>query len=123
MRNEVIISLCDALGEVLGEASKDLSIKTKFKLAKNRKILEPLYNVIMEQRDNIVKKYGVEDKNGSVTVPTDKIGIVNKEMQELSKIENECELEKITLEELGDAPIQGNVLMNLFPIIEEALDN
>jgi len=48
MRNEVIISLCDALGEVLGEASKDLSIKTKFKLAKNRKILEPLYNVIME---------------------------------------------------------------------------
>ena len=122
MKNKEIFELYTALSTILGEPSKELGIRTKFKLAKNQIAIDKIYELVQKQHNSIIERYGEEKENGVITVPPEKIDITRKEINELMEINNEITLEKINLDELDGAPITSETLMKLMPIIEETHD-
>ena len=122
MKNFEILRLYDALEAISGEDSKELSIQAKFKMAKNKMKLTELRNVIMDQRASIITKYGETQEDGSIKVPTSKYDITSHEIDQLLEIETQCDVEKLTLNELEGARIDVDTMMKLMPMIEETHD-
>ena len=122
MKNKEIFELYTALSNILGEPSKNLGIKAKFKLAKNQLAIDKIYELIQKQHNAIIERYGEQKDDGVITVPPEKIDITKKEINELMEINNSVDLEKVTLDELEGAPITSETLIGLMPIIEETHD-
>lgn len=94
------------------------SAKTSFILMKNIQALEPFYKIIVEQRENTIKKYGEESENGYYKIPTDKQAEANKELYELGIVVNEVDLNKINVEELDKAELSITEIEALSSILE-----
>ena len=114
----MIINLSNADIIVLYETlqknyQKELSITAGFFIAKNIKILQPIYEVIIESRNQIYEKFGTLQIDGTIRIPSDKIQEANEQLKQLSEINNSLDLNNAswTLEEI----------VNLYPILEEDL--
>ena len=118
MKVKDIIKLYEGLVK-LGEANLKLPAKTSYGLAKNKVVLEPLYQAANEARQSIWIKYGEPTLEGGLQIPNEKIGNANQEMIELFETENEVRIHKIKLEDFGDVPIDFSLIENIMDIIEE----
>jgi len=95
----------------------ELPVKTSFKIRKIIKTLSSDYNVFVEERNNIIKKFELDEK-GSIKSDEDK----NKAIELIHEIaieEIEYNLEKITFDELGDCKIKTSTILNIDNILEE----
>lgn len=114
--NNQIFSLYDG---IMKFKTKELPIKVGFNILRNIQTIEPIYNSIIELKDNILVKYGEVQENGRVNIPNDKMEIVNKELYELGNIENDIELKIIKLSDIEDINLTVEDLEKLQIIIED----
>ena len=93
----------------------DLKVKTAFKIRKIIKKLNSEYDTFIEQRNEIIKKFELED--GSIKNEEDK----HKALEMISEIafeKIEFEIEKLTEEELDCDHITTEILMKIDDILE-----
>lgn len=114
LTNDEIYLLYSALQSLKNEKIA-LPIKDGFVLVKNMKILQPLVEAIEETRETIIKKY--VDESGVICA--EKRAAVNKELYELSKVENDVILNKLSLTKIENLNLDLNIISALAPIIEE----
>ena len=73
---------------------------------------------VEKYRMDIIKKYG-EEVDGNYNVPQDKIEIANKELQDLFSIEQEINIYKFNIEDLGDIKLTANQMNAILFMIED----
>ena len=117
MTNKEIFNLYEGLEEIFQDKTFIFDIKTSFKLAKNKNILEPFYNSILEARNVILYKYGTQDKDDTVIIKKEEMINFEKELTELMELENNIQLEEISLNEL-EGKISVSTVWKLIPIIK-----
>ena len=120
MKNKDIYRLYEGLCEIADNSSLRFNIKTSLILAKDKAILEPIYDAIYQSRQSIIKKYGKLINNGSDwNIPYEKVEEFSSELNELMEIDNNICLEGITLQDLGDNIIPIALIQKILPLIEE----
>lgn len=116
--NADIVSLYETLQN---NSHKELPIETSFIMAKNMKILQPIYEIITESRNKIYKQFGDLQEDGTIRIPSDKIQEANEQLKQLSEINNSLDLNKVKLSTLQNASWTLEEIVNLYPILEEDL--
>ena len=113
---------------VLNELSsnKSTNIKSVYKIAKISKTLKNEIELIDEQRLAIIKKYCAMDDNGlpkiedgQYIIPSENNQILQQELNEFLSIENQINIEPLTLEDFEGYDISSRQLTELFAIMEE----
>lgn len=118
MKNKDIYDLYDGLYEISQDKELKLNARTSFYLARNKNLLEPYYNAIVETRTKILEKYGEIKKDGSWFVPKSRIEEFTREWNAFMDIENIVNLQKIKVEDF-QTQINIEIMGKLLPIIEE----
>ena len=124
--NKLLIESSNALKEI---TTFSLPIKTSFKIAKIVRQVQPTIDAYEEVLKNLQEKYAEKDEEGKPRVnDTDNPGIkqillsdaekFSKEYQELLDAINEITIEKLTIEDFGEAEIKPNLLVQLSWLIE-----
>ena len=116
--NEEVLTILKGLSE-LEELDLPLNIKTSYYLARVRQTLNTYANIIQEKQLDIYKRHGEKTGRNEYKVPDDKIEMLQNDLNELMKIENEVQITKIKLEDFGDNNIPFYVIEKLLLVIEE----
>lgn len=116
LSNLDLVSLYEGLQEV---KTKTIPIEIGFLMVKNMKILEPIYQAIIESRTGLLTQVGEIQTDGSIKIPQDKIQETNFQLAQLSSIENTLDLSLIKLSALKEASWTLEEIMNIYPIIKE----
>ena len=115
LTNNEIYTMANMIQPIAHSTTIQLPIKANFFLQKNAKMLAAAAKEIDEARVEIGKRYGEYDKNTSMyNIPNEKMEDASKALEELFNIEQELDVKKIKIEDLGDAsftPAQMQVLM------------
>ena len=80
-----------------------LPIKVAWKLTKLVKVFDKELAEIEEFRISLIKKLGVQDDEGSIKVPEDKMSDFIDEFNELLLTEIDVDFEPIDIEQLGES--------------------
>lgn len=118
MKNKDIYDLYEGLAAVGQNNELKFDARTSFYLARNKNLLEPYYNAIIETRTKILDKYGKVQEDGNWFVPKDKIEEFTREWDAFMSIENIVNLQKIKIEDF-QTQINIEIMEKLLPIIEE----
>jgi hypothetical protein len=116
LKSYEVCNLYESLINIQQENIK-FPIKFGFILIKNTKLLAPIYESIIQVRDNTFMNYAEEDGNGETIIPEDKIEAAQKELDELSEVENEVLLSTVSLKEIEEFELGLKDLEGLYPII------
>ena len=92
---------------------KPLPIKVAWNLNKLVKVFDKELADIEEFRVDLIKKLGIENEDGSVKVPDDKMNDFVDEFNELLNQEMEISFEPISVDVLGDTTISAKDMMIL----------
>lgn len=117
MTNKEILNTYEALSK-LNKSDIKFNIKVSYKLAKNKKILQPFYEAIISARYKKLIEIGEQNKDGTITIPNEKIDEADKIIKDLFEIDNKIELEKISLEELEEYDLEFDIIDGLYNIIK-----
>lgn len=119
MKNSEIYDLYEGL--VLLGRDKDLKFNAKisFYLAKNKNILEPLYNAIVDTRFQVLEKYGERQENGDYKVSVENMEEFTKEWDSFMNIDNIVTLNNINIDDFKDEKINIDLVEKLMPILKE----
>ena len=117
MKNKDIFTLYEGLYEIGQDKELKFDIKTSFILAKDKNILQPVYDAILETRQKILEKYGEPLENGDWRVPNEKIKDFQKEWNDFMEMENFISLQGITLEDIKTKEIHIDLMEKLLPLI------
>lgn len=112
--NNEIYALMQGLQE-LKSLKVTMPIKDGFNLVKDIKILTPIVEAIDESLEEIISKYA----NESGAVPPESTAQANQELYELSLIENEVDLIKLSLVKIEKLELDLNLISKIAPIIED----
>lgn len=118
MTNGEIVNLYEGLQNIKTIA---LPIQIAYIFLRNSQVLSPLYQTIMQCRDDLVRKYGALQEDGRYTVPLENIEQFQEEINQLTKIENQVELTKVSLSELSSLNLSMSELQAIMPIISEGI--
>jgi hypothetical protein len=124
------VTLNDILNnaEIFRELStKSLPVKTAFKVARLIRELDKENTTFDESRRQIIEKYAERDENGiikqtaegNIQLQQDKIEECNNELVELLNTTIEINVDKISIDALGDIKITPAQMINLEAFIEE----
>lgn len=124
------VTLNDILNnaEIFRELStKSLPVKTAFKVARLIRELDKENTTFDESRRQIIEKYAERDENGiikqtaegNIQLQQDKIEECNNELVELLNTTIEINVDKISIDALGDIQITPAQMINLEAFIEE----
>lgn len=118
MTNKEIFDLYEGF-VALGENKEvKLNIKASFYLARNKNLLKPYYNAIIETRSKLLDKYGEALENGNWKVPKENLKDFTKEWDAFMGITNIVDIKKIKLEDF-ESKIGIDLMEKLLPIIED----
>ena len=118
MNNGMIYQYALALDEALNDNDLQMPVAVIFSIEKNKQTLMAIAQDVEKYRMDIIKKYGKE-VNGNYKVPQDKIEIANKELQDLFSIEQEVNIYKFNIEDLGDIKLTSNQMNAILFMIED----
>ena len=118
MNNGMIYQYALALNEALNDNDLQMPVAVIFSIEKNKQTLMTVAQDVEKYRMDIIKKYG-EEVNGNYNVPQDKIEIANKELQDLFSIEQEVNIYKFNIEDLGDIKLTSNQMNAILFMIED----
>lgn len=120
---DLATNLLEAFPRIDGEEdAKTYPIKVLFYLRKNIKNLTELAQDIETARVEIIKRYGVEDKDnpGQFKFETDeKVESANKEFTELFNLEQEVTIYTIPLDAFNDMQLTEKQMDAIMDMIEE----
>ena len=119
MINSEIIGLYNALMKISDSPLKFDAV-TSFKLAKNKRTLQPIVEAIIEARQTLFKKYNTSKsaEDPEIFIPNEKVPAFQEEYLNLLDTKVEVSLEKISLDSLKDIKIEMELMENLIPMIE-----
>ena len=123
LTNKEIVNSIEALKNL---STKELDVKTSFKIAKNIKTIDEISNIFIEEKRKLVSKYGIKDDkgnlklddNGVAEIDKDNLEEWNRSYAELLEIENNIEVEKIKLSDL-DVRVSAQELLAIEYMLEE----
>lgn len=118
MNNGIIYQYALTLNEVLNDNDLQMPVAVLFSIEKNKQTLMAVAQDVEKYRMDIIKKYG-EEVDGNYNVPQDKIEIANKELQDLFSIEQEINIYKFNIEDLGDIKLTSNQMNAILFMIED----
>ena len=118
MNNGMIYQYALALNEALKDNDLPMPVAVIFSIEKNKQTLMAAAQDGEKYRMDIIKKYGKE-VDGNYNVPQDKIEIANKELQDLFSIEQEVNIYKFNIEDLGDIKLTSNQMNAILFMIED----
>ena len=118
MNNGMIYQYALTLNEVLNDNDLQMPVAVIFSIEKNKQTLMAVAQDVEKYRMDIIKKYG-EEVDGNYNVPQDKIEIANKELQDLFSIEQEINIYKFNIEDLGDIKLTSNQMNAILFMIED----
>ena len=118
MNNGMIYQYALALNEALNDNDLQMPVAVLFSIEKNKQTLMAAAQDVEKYRMDIIKKYG-EEVDGNYNVPQDKIEIANKELQDLFSIEQEINIYKFNIEDLGDIKLTANQMNAILFMIED----
>ena len=118
MNNGMIYQYVLALNEALNDNDLQMPVAVIFSIEKNKQTLMTVAQDVEKYRMDIIKKYG-EEIDGNYNVPQDKIEIANKELQDLFSIEQEVNIYKFNIEDLGDIKLTSNQMNAILFMIED----
>lgn len=115
LTNNEIYTMANMIQPIAHSTTIHLPIKANFFLQKNAKMFAAAAKEIEEARVEIGKRYGEYDVNTSMyNIPNEKMADASKALEELFNIEQDLDVKKIKVEDLGDVnftPAQMQVLM------------
>ena len=118
MNNGMIYQYALTLNEALNDNDLQMPVAVIFSIEKNKKTLMAIAQDVEKYRMDIIKKYG-EEVDGNYNVPQNKIEIANKELQDLFSIEQEVNIYKFNIEDLGDIKLTSNQMNAILFMIED----
>lgn len=120
MTNSEIIGLYDALTKISLNNSLKFDAVTCFKLAKNKRTIQPVMESIIEARRILFDKYGTpkNTEEPEIFIPKEKVPAFQKEYLDLLNTKVQIELEKISIEALKDTKLEMELIENLMPVID-----
>ena len=118
MNNGMIYQCALTLNEALDDNDLPMPVAVIFSIEKNKQTLMAVAQDVEKYRMDIIKKYG-EEIDGNYNVPQDKIEIANKELQDLFSIEQEINIYKFNIEDLGDIKLTSNQMNAILFMIED----
>ena len=120
MTNSEIIGLYDALTKISLNNSLKFDAVTCFKLAKNKRTIQPIMESIIEARQILFDKYGTPKtaEEPEIFIPKEKVPAFQEEYLDLTNTKVQVELEKIPIESFKDTKLEMELMENLMPIIE-----
>ena len=118
MNNGMIYQYALTLNEVLNNNDLQMPVAVIFSIEKNKQTLMAVAQDVEKYRMDIIKKYG-EEVDCNYNVPQDKIEIANKELQDLFSIEQEVNIYKFNIEDLGDIKLTSNQMNAILFMIED----
>ena len=118
MNNGMIYQYALTLNEALNDNDLQMPVAVLFSIEKNKQTLMAVAQDVEKYRMDIIKKYG-EEVDGNYNVPQDKIEIANKELQDLFSIEQEVNIYKFNIEDLGDIKLTSNQMNAILFMIED----
>ena len=118
MKNKEIFNLYEGLYEISQDKELKFGVRISYIFAKNKNILQPYYDAIIDTRQKILEKYGEPQDNGDWRVNKEKMNIFMSEWNAFMEIENFVNLEKIRIEDLNGEKIGVELMEKLLSIIE-----
>ena len=118
MNNCMIYQYALTLNKALNDDDLQMPVAVIFSIEKNKQTLMAVAQDVEKYRMDIIKKYGKE-VDGNYNVPQDKIEIANKELQDLFSIEQEVNIYKFNIEDLGDIKLTSNQMNAILFMIED----
>ena len=118
MNNGLIYQYALTLSEALNDNDLQMPVAVLFSIEKNKQTLMAVAQDVEKYRMDIIKKYG-EEVDGNYNVPQNKIEIANKELQDLFSIEQEVNIYKFNIEDLGDIKLTSNQMNAIIFMIED----
>ena len=118
MNNGMIYQYALTLNKALNDNDLQMPVAVIFSIEKNKQTLMAVAQDVEKYRMDIIKKYGKE-VDGNYNVPQDKIEIANKELQDLFSIEQEVNIYKFNIEDLGDIKLTSNQMNAILFMIED----
>ncbi len=94
--------------------------KAAFKIGKLFKLINNEYRECETQRENLIKKYGQEDKEkGEIRVLPENLEIFTNEIRSLLEVDVDLNFDQIPVEDLGEVCIPIEVMANLSVFFKE----
>ena len=120
MINSEIIGLYNALQKISLDNSLKFDATTCFKMAKNKRALEPIVESIIEARRILFNKYKApkDKEDPEIFIPKEKVPAFQEEYFDLLNTKVQIELEKISLNSFKDIKLEMELVENLMPMIE-----
>lgn len=118
MTNKEIFNLYEGLYEISQDKELKFGVRISYTFAKNKNILQPYYDAIVDTRQKILEKYGEPQDNGDWYVSKEKMDIFMSEWNAFMEIENFVNLEKVKIENLEGEKIGIKLMEKLLPVIE-----
>ena len=125
MTNKEVIDLYEALLAIQKNENIILPIRVGYVFLKNIKILQPIYESIMETIQTIGNKYGTlifnEQNQPMFQIDKDKIDLANQELIELNNFNNGeiLNLTYLKLQDIENISLPMNYLSAIAVLIEE----
>lgn len=122
MKLNDIINLYNAIKQVIDNTEIKISTICKFRLLTNLKALETPISTFEILRNEKIKEYGTEKDDGSYGIAKENKEAFDKFSQELTILLSQdfsVQLTKIKAEDIIIEGINSDLLMALYPIIEE----
>lgn len=124
LTNKKILNYAMTIGAI---SNKELPIKVSYALAKNISKIEKELEIYNKEREKLIEKYSVKDKNNQTVIDeNNQIQIQdecledwNKDIKELQNIEVKIDIHKFKLEELNGYNMTPAELMAIDYMIEE----
>jgi len=90
-----------------------LPIKVSYRLMRLVNKLDPVYKSYDDKRNELVKEFGDEDKDGNIAVKDPKkIKLFFAKLAELLAIEEEIDFTPFKIDELGDINVEPKLISN-----------
>ena len=120
LTNNEIYNYANNLVENFSNNDIKFPIKVNFYLQKNLNTLIELAQEIEKQRIEIVREYGVENKETQkVEVPLEKIPEARQKVEELFELTQEVKIYKVSLDAFGDIQLTAGQMQALLFMVEE----
>lgn len=119
------VTLANSLQRLNDILQRPLPIRVSYAINKNKNKLESELKTYNTERDKLVEKHSIKDKNGKTIVdeknqmtPQNK-NDWNKDMQELLMIENDIDIHKFKIEQLDGYDMSVNDIIAIEYMIED----
>ena len=119
MKNKEIFNLYEGLHEISQDKELKFGVRISYTLAKDKNILQPYYDAIIDTRQKILEKYGEPQDNGDWHINKEKMDVFMSEWKAFMEIENYIGLDGVKIEDLDGEKIGIELIEKILPIIEQ----